>query len=317
MAVLSFRETLGGIAHVDHHAHGILRAQPGTVEEFRALFSLGDYAAANVPYQQAVRVLAEQLGCEPDEGALFERRKSTDPDMYAALLMGTAGAELVLVDEGYPPAELSTGWEEIGRLSGCPSRPILRIESTPDRVANARELGYIALKTIAAYRGGLDAPGPVVRAALETNEQSGDPLPVQVHTGFGDASLSLAKARPALLEPVIERHPSTNFVLLHCYPFVREAAWLAHVYPNVFIDLSLTMTHVWPPARPLAEALELGPVSKLLYGSDAVDTPELYLLAAIWWRDALAEVLPGDEAAARMILSENARSLYRLNRRAE
>jgi hypothetical protein len=60
-------------------------------------------------------------------------------------------------------------------------------------------------------------------------------------------------------------------------------------------------------------------VSKLLYASDAARTPELYLLAATWWRDALASVLPGllddDEAAlsaARLITRENARSVYRL-----
>jgi hypothetical protein len=58
-------------------------------------------------------------------------------------------------------------------------------------------------------------------------------------------------------------------------------------------------------------------VSKLLYASDAARTPELYLLASIWWRDALAEVLPEllseDDAlpAANMILRENALELYR------
>ena len=66
------------------------------------------------------------------------------------------------------------------------------------------------------------------------------------------------------------------------------------------------------------EALELAPLSKLLYASDAVRTPELYLLAARWWRDALAEVLGGlltERAAQRgaeLILRENARALYRL-----
>jgi predicted TIM-barrel fold metal-dependent hydrolase len=65
------------------------------------------------------------------------------------------------------------------------------------------------------------------------------------------------------------------------------------------------------------QALELAPVSKLLYASDAARTPELYFLAAKWWREALAEVLPellGDDAqwAAVRILRENARELYAL-----
>ena len=65
-------------------------------------------------------------------------------------------------------------------------------------------------------------------------------------------------------------------MLLHCYPFVREAGWLAHVYGNVWFDLSLTIPHVARPAEQLREALELAPVSKLLYASDAARTPELY-----------------------------------------
>ena len=70
------------------------------------------------------------------------------------------------------------------------------------------------------------------------------------------------------------------------------------------------------PAEAVREALELAPVSKLLYASDAAQTPELYLLAATWWRDALAEVLtealtPAEtEEAGRLILRENALALY-------
>jgi predicted TIM-barrel fold metal-dependent hydrolase len=160
----------------------------------------------------------------------------------------------------------------------------------------------------------------VLLAALEANEATGDPLPVQVHTGFGDSDLFLPSARPGLLKPLIERFRATTWVLLHCYPFVREAGWLAHVYGNVFFDVSLTIPHVARPAEAIYEALELAPVSKLLYASDASRTPELYLLGARWWRDSLAEVLPAllpDDAAAaeaaRMILRENALAVYRLS----
>ena len=182
------------------------------------------------------------------------------------------------------------------------------LDALREAIAGARARGYVGLKTIAAYRGGLDLdalPAPaaptaskarrceaVLLAALEANEATGDPLPVQVHTGFGDSDLLLPAARPGLLKPLIERFRATTFVLLHCYPFVREAGWLAHVYGNVFFDVSLTIPHVARPAAALYEALELAPVSKLLYASDASQTPELYLLGARWWREALAEVLP-------------------------
>jgi hypothetical protein len=182
----------------------------------------------------------------------------------------------------------------------------------------ARPDGCVALKTIAAYRGGLDRVAPEVVAALEANEAAENPLPVQVHTGFGDADLHLWRSDPSYLKPIVEDFPRTRFVLLHCYPFVREAGWMAHVYANVFVDLSLTIPFVSRPAEALREALELAPVSKLLYGSDAARTPELFHLAALRWREALAEVLaealPPDEAGAagRAILRENALGLYRL-----
>jgi hypothetical protein len=68
-----------------------------------------------------------------------------------------------------------------------------------------------------------------------------------VHTGFGDSDLFLPRASPGYLKPLIERFQATSFVLLHCYPFVREAGWLAHVYANVYFDLSLTIPDKTPP----------------------------------------------------------------------
>ena len=314
------------------------------------------HVATAITYARAIDLLASHLGCEPTEEAVHHRRLSTDAAEYAASMLRATGTELLFVDEGFPSADVGTGWRELGGLAGCESRPVMRIElaaesllrgaagaSTDSReliapaIAGARARGYVALKTIVAYRGGLDLdalPAPsrddrldgrplrdVLLAALEANEATGDPLPVQIHTGFGDSDLLLPAADPGHLKPVIERFADTSFVLLHCYPFVREAGWLAHVYPNVYMDLSLTIPHVSQPARALTEALELAPVSKLLYASDASRAPELYLLAATWWRDALEEVLPAllapdrAVAAARMILRDNALSVYGLTDR--
>jgi uncharacterized protein len=301
--------------------------------------------ATGVMYRRAIAVLAAHLGCEPSEQAVYSRRRADDPLRYASELLRSTNTEMLLVDEGFPPMDVGTSPAELGELAACEARPVMRIETVAEtagveafvaEVAAARGRGYVALKTIAAYRGGLDLdslPPPtradrlegsalreVLLAALEANEATGDPLPVQVHTGFGDSDLLLPAARPGLLKPLIERFRATTWVLLHCYPFVREAGWLAHVYGNVFFDVSLTIPHVARPAEALYEALELAPVSKLLYASDASRTPELYLLAARWWREALGEVLPallgeGSEAAAaaRMILRENARAVYRLD----
>jgi uncharacterized protein len=358
-AARSLREVLTETPAVDHHAHGILRGPPSGLDEFRGLFSESPdprqwpHVATAVTYRRAIRVLAEHLGCEPSEDAVYARRLATDRDRYASDLLRATNTEWLLVDEGFPSADEGTSWRELGQLAGCESRPVMRIEQAAEglglgtapgdsagvdalreAVASARSNGYVALKTIVAYRGGLDLDAlpaaqradrlegsplrEVLLAALEANQDTGDPLPVQVHTGFGDSDLLLPAARPGLLKPLIERFAATPFVLLHCYPFVREAGWLAHVYGNVFFDLSLTIPHVARPAEAVHEALELAPASKLLYASDASRAPELYLLAARWWRETLAEVLPAlmpeadAAAAARMILRENALALYRL-----
>ncbi len=256
------------------------------------------------------------------EEAVYQHRLASDPTEYAAGLLRATNTELLLVDDGFPAPELATSREELGELAGCRSAPVMRLEtrgrSAAAEVSTARERGFVALKTIAAYRGGLDRVSDDVVAALEANEATGAPLPVQVHCGFGDGDLHLWRSDPSYLKPLVERFGGTTFVLLHCYPFVREAGWLAHVYSNVYFDLSLTIPHVSRPAEAVRQALELAPYSKLMYASDAARTSELYFLAAAWWREALAEVLPGlfapadAERAARAILRENALAVYGL-----
>jgi hypothetical protein len=316
-------QVLNEVALVDQHAHGLLRGRP-TLDEFRGLFSESPdpkqwrHVANGVTYRRAIRELAEFLGCDPTEEGVLERRIADDFDEYAAGLLRATNTEAIYVDDGYPSGD-AVEWPELRELAGCETRPVLRLEDRGERAAEettrARERGFVALKTIAAYRGGLDRFSDHVVAALEANEATGEPLPVQVHCGFGDSDLHLWRADPSLLKPLIERFRATPFVLLHCYPFVREAGWLAHVYSHVYVDLSLTIPHVWRGAEMLRQALELAPASKLLYASDASRAPELYYLAAKWWREALAEVLPevfedDAEAAGRRVLRENALGLY-------
>jgi hypothetical protein len=327
----SLPEVLSEISLVDHHAHGVLRERP-TLDEFRGLFSESPdprqwpHIATGVTYRRAMRELGAFFGVEPSEEAVYAHRVERDFAEYTSSLLRATNTEALYVDDGYPPPGEGTSWDELGELAGCEARPVLRIERVAEEggeeavraaVASAREAGFVGLKTISAYRTGLELErlhGFVI-VGLEANEQTGRPLPVQVHCGFGDWDLYLPRADPGHLKPLIERFRDTSWVLLHCYPFVREAGWLAHVYGNVWFDLSLTIPHVARPAEMVRQALELAPVSKLLYASDAARTPELYYLAAKWWREALAEVLPellGDDAewAAGRILRENALELY-------
>jgi len=152
-------------------------------------------------------------------------------------------------------------------------------------------------------------------------------LPVQLHTGFGDRDLALARSDPALLQPFCAAVEPTGvpLVLLHCYPYHRQAGWLAQVYSNVYVDIGLTMSHVGAGAGAvLAELMELAPFGKLLYSSDAYGLAELYLVGAAQFRYWLGRLLdtwvseqampPEDaERLAFMVGAGNARRVYRLD----
>lgn len=217
----------------------------------------------------------------------------------------------------------------------------------------------VGLKTIVAYRGGF-ALDPAPPSAAEVTDAAGrwlaaigtepprltDPvllrfgiwagaelaresgLPLQVHSGWGDPDLTLHLANPSLLTDLVKALGAmgVQVVFLHCYPYHREAAFLAAVLPNVSFDVGEALTYLGVSSRRLlAEALELAPFSKQLYSSDAFGAPELYLLGAAQFRRGLADVLgawveDGDctmrdaEHIARLIAVENAARIYPLGR---
>ncbi|HEY2766496.1 MAG TPA: amidohydrolase family protein [Pseudonocardiaceae bacterium] len=211
--------------------------------------------------------------------------------------------------------------------------------------------GAVACKSILAYRYGFDVdptrpPDAQVRAAAAAwlpqrpGARLADPvllrhalwcgvdtgLPLQLHTGFGDADEDLHRANPILLTGFCRATAATGtpVVLLHCYPYHREAAWLAQVFAHVHLDVGLASTFAGARASALlAEVLEIAPFGKVLYSSDAFGLAELYHLAALRFRRAVHQVLDGwrrdDEAAdsdvhriAAMIAGGNARKLYQL-----
>uniref|UniRef100_UPI0028699D84 amidohydrolase family protein n=1 Tax=Deinococcus sp. TaxID=47478 RepID=UPI0028699D84 len=112
-------------------------------------------------------------------------------------------------------------------------------------------------------------------------------------------------------------------VMLHCYPYTREAGYLASVYPGAYIDLGLTIPFVSQHGMRthVHEALHLSPLSKVLFSTDASRTAELFYLGALWGRRILGHVLAetvsdGDlspaqaDAGAVRILRGNAERLY-------
>ena len=186
------------------------------------------------------------------------------------------------------------------------------------RAAAADAVGF---KSVAAYRGGLalDPARPTaadvaaaagrwlheidggraarledqvlirhgIWAAIDTG------LPLQFHAGFGDTDSRLAMSDPALLHDFLlaSQPTGTPVMLLHCYPYHRQAGTMANLFPHVYMDLGAVLNYVGArSAAVLAEALELTPFHKMLYSSDAFGLPELHYLGAVGFRRDIAAV---------------------------
>lgn len=219
----------------------------------------------------------------------------------------------------------------------------------------ARLPAAVGVKTIAAYRGGFGFPqerpsDDAVVGAYESWRQEiratrqiriTDPIliafgvwsavdhgvPIQVHVGYGDADLDLHRCNPLLLTDLIRatQGSGASFTLLHCYPYHREAGYLAHVFPHVYCDVGLAINYTgFQSPQVLAESLELTPWHKALFSSDAWGAAELYHLGALLFRRGLAHcretwfrdtALPDDEwqRIIDLIGYGNARRLYGLD----
>jgi hypothetical protein len=368
---------LSHIPILDHHAHPLHR--PEATQGREAFLSWFTESTDPVIHQHhvphtlflrtAVRWLAPLLDCEPTLESVLAARAQQEPTAWTRRLFTDANISRVLCDYGYGGPEALTP-AEMRALLPCPIRPILRLETLAQElilqhesfnqvteayvntIVGAQEAGYVALKSIIAYRTGL-AVTPVstkeaataftavkekaqrtgqirlddpvltpffIWLALEQN--AGQQLPVQFHTGFGDKDADLRQANPLHLRTVIERWP-LPIVLLHAgWPFYREAAHLAALYGHVWLDLSLAIPFATTgiPAM-LRQVLGMAPLSKILFATDAFTMPEIYWLAARWGRWGLGQVLAemGTAAfittseayqAAEMILNGTARQLY-------
>ena len=84
--------------------------------------------------------------------------------------------------------------------------------------------------------------------------------------------------------------PTSRFVLLHAgYPYTRELSYLASVYANVFMDLSLAIPYIAADIPNLVRsAFSLAPTSKVLFSTDAYSIPEIFWIAARWGAGASA-----------------------------
>ncbi len=249
---------------------------------------------------------------------------------------------------------------EIVRLEAVAEQVAATLSSGADypdayRAALARATrDAVGLKSIVAYRDGLDfdparpADDEVADAAaawLDEIARTGririaDPvllrfgiwcgveeaLPLQFHVGYGDADVDLARCNPLLMTAWLKatREAGTSVMLLHCYPYHREAGYLAQVYPHVYCDVGLAINYTGArSAAIIAESLELTPFHKALFSTDTFGLSELYYVGAALFRQGLIETLqdwvdrghasvPDAVRIAKLIGNGNARRVYGL-----
>ncbi len=257
-----------------------------------------------------------------------------EPITSPAQLGELAGAEAFEIVRLEPVAEqaAASGVDAAGFASA------VRAELT------RRAAGAVGFKSIAAYRVGLEL-SPERPTDTEVEGAAGDFLrafgrhggkprlvhetlhrfliwtandlskPIQFHVGYGDQDVNLHQCNPLLLTPLI-RELTAPVMLLHNYPYHREAGYLSQVFPHVYVDTGLATHNLgFRASALLAEALELTPYGKFLYSSDAFGLPELYYLGAALFRRALSDYLrdvPDAERISELMCAGNARRVYGL-----
>ena len=285
---------------------------------------------------EASRLLVAAAGIETflvDTGLPDDRLCS--PAQLAAL-SGGRGYEVIrlealaeeLINTGTKPADFAETVQSALQEStagcrkehrGIPGRP--RPCRRNNQAADALTAALASLRPAAA--GHYRIAHPVISCWLAwTAIELG--IPLQIHVGYGDADIDLLRADPLLLTPFLRatEHRGVPVLLLHSYPFHRQAAYLAQVYSHVFIDLGLAVHNTGALSRTLIrESLELAPFGKLLFSTDAYGLAELFHLGAVLFRHGLSAVLgdlveagemAGDDVdhVASLITHDNARRVY-------
>ena len=207
-------------------------------------------------------------------------------------------------------------------------------------IAAKKEQGCVALKQALAYDRGLDflpADKAQAQRAFRPNPKPEDikafqdyvfwmicdiaaelDLPLQCHTGLG----LLQRTNAMQMQPVIQAHPQTKFVLFHgSYPWTADVCALTHEYRNVYPDLCwLPLISPTSCERLLHELIEVGLADRVCWGCDTW-TGEESFGALLAMREVLSTVLAEKVqrgyfaredafATAENILLHNANKLY-------
>jgi hypothetical protein len=265
-----------------------------------------------------------------DPQKYWQRRSQLTETELARIFLRAAGVSDWLVDTGY--AEDVADVAQVAELSAGHAHEVVRLEQVAEQAAHAagdyasafeeilhrRAATAVGTKSILAYRGGFDgdltepSAAEVATAAARWRDNGGTRLadrillrfglhealrvgkPLQFHVGFGDRDCDLHKANPLHLLDFLRRSGDTPVVLLHCYPYEREAGYLAQAFNNVYLDGGLSVNHLGSRAPAfIARLLELAPFRKIVYSSDGFGPAELHYLGTTLWRNGIHRVLSG------------------------
>lgn len=291
----------------------------------------------------------------------WNQRSTLGEQEVARRFLSSAGVSDWLVDTGFGAG--TVGLAEMADLSSGKSHEIVRLESVAEEAAAApgdyagafeqilteRAAAAVGTKSILAYRGGFhgDLSEPSAAEVAESAARWRDAgairctdrvllrfglyqalrlgKPLQFHVGFGDRDCDLDTTNPLHLLDFLRASGDTPVMLLHCYPYEREAGYLAQGFNNVYLDGGLSINYLGArSAAFIARLLEMAPFRKILYSSDGFGPSELHFLGARLWRNGIRKVLGGfvdddewSEADAirvvDLIAHDNARRVYGLN----
>jgi uncharacterized protein len=300
------------------------------------------------------------LPSHADADAYWSRRSDYAEAELARLFLSSAKVSDWLVDTGFVSGVADL--DAMGDLGAGHVHEVVRLESIAEGAAHAsddyataferilaeRATTAVATKSILAYRGGFEgdlsepSPREVTKAANRWRDSGGVRLtdrvllrfglyqalrlgkPLQFHVGFGDRDCDLHTTNPMYLLDFLRCSGDTPIMLLHCYPYEREAGYLAQAFNNVYLDGGLAINYLGARSSAfVGRLLEMAPFRKVLYSSDGVGPAELHYLGARLWRNGIRGVLQGfvdagewsEQDAIRvveLIAHGNARRVYGL-----
>lgn len=257
--------------------------------------------------------------------AYWNRRSEIPEPELAKVFLSAAQASDWLVDTGF--AHGVADLDQMTALAVGEVHEVVRLESVAEQAAAAagdyasafddilwqRTRDAVATKSILAYRGGFigdlsdPSPAEIAAAATRWRDAGGTHLtdrvllrfglhralrlgtPLQFHVGFGDRDCDLHTANPVHLLDFLRVSGDTPVMLLHCYPYEREAGYLAQAFNNVYLDGGLAINYLGARSGAFIERLlEMAPFRKILYSSDGFGPAELHYLGARLWRAGIA-----------------------------